>query len=514
MAAVRAAAIGIEVDGREPETAGARAAVSHPAARVSDGMEASAPVCRKTGAGESTFDRRTDLTFKDGETVCFFGDSITHGGFYHKFVTDYYLTRFPGRNIRFRNVGVAGDTAGGARMRYDVNIRANRPTAVSLFFGMNDKGSGIYTAPLTDQKIREQESRRTAYTTNMLDLVARVKRDFPNASLYFCTPTPFDDTVVFPGQNGPCDRLGQKAALKGYAELVRAWCAKAGGVLVDLSATLNEFNDRKQRSDPSYTIIGKDRVHPGKPGHFLVLQEFLRAQDAPGLVSSVGVDMRTGEVRTENAAVADLVAANGGCAFTVMERALPYPVDEECLEIAAETDFDRRFNRELLRVTGLADEACYVLMIDGEEICRRMGREFASGLNLTTFRTTPMYRQALAVAESSERKRLEEQKLVCDLYFIRLWCKWKGFDPEDFVFLAKWYDDCNTKTNYCEARVPVYLKGWKDREKAAAALERLDEGMWSVRRVTPHRFEIVQTAGNGCHLNVGAGCADANAAAR
>ena len=32
---------------------------------------------------------------KDGDTVVFFGDSITHGGRYHEFVTDFYRTRFP-----------------------------------------------------------------------------------------------------------------------------------------------------------------------------------------------------------------------------------------------------------------------------------------------------------------------------------------------------------------------------------------------------------------------------------
>ena len=33
----------------------------------------------------------------------FFGDSITHGGRYHEFVADYYLTRFPEADIRFVN---------------------------------------------------------------------------------------------------------------------------------------------------------------------------------------------------------------------------------------------------------------------------------------------------------------------------------------------------------------------------------------------------------------------------
>ena len=52
--------------------------------------------------------------FVDGDTVVFFGDSITHGGFYHEYLTDFYRTRFPEADIRFVNSGIGGDTANGA----------------------------------------------------------------------------------------------------------------------------------------------------------------------------------------------------------------------------------------------------------------------------------------------------------------------------------------------------------------------------------------------------------------
>ncbi|MFA6546628.1 MAG: hypothetical protein WCS99_19585, partial [Limisphaerales bacterium] len=43
--------------------------------------------------------------FKDGETVCFLGDSITAGGRCQNVIADYYLTRFPERTIHFVNAG-------------------------------------------------------------------------------------------------------------------------------------------------------------------------------------------------------------------------------------------------------------------------------------------------------------------------------------------------------------------------------------------------------------------------
>ena len=49
--------------------------------------------------------------FKDGERVCFVGDSITHAGGYHSTVYLYYLTRFPDREIRAWNKGISGNQA-------------------------------------------------------------------------------------------------------------------------------------------------------------------------------------------------------------------------------------------------------------------------------------------------------------------------------------------------------------------------------------------------------------------
>ena len=49
--------------------------------------------------------------FKDGDRVVFFGDSITHGGFYGEYVNLFYATRYPERNIWFSNSGWSGATA-------------------------------------------------------------------------------------------------------------------------------------------------------------------------------------------------------------------------------------------------------------------------------------------------------------------------------------------------------------------------------------------------------------------
>mgnify|MGYP001561455462 CR=1 FL=1 len=71
--------------------------------------------------------------FRNGETVCFLGDSITAGGRYYNVILDYYLTRFPERTVRFVNAGRSGDTAGGSLKRLQEDVIDKKPMAYNDF---------------------------------------------------------------------------------------------------------------------------------------------------------------------------------------------------------------------------------------------------------------------------------------------------------------------------------------------------------------------------------------------
>ena len=55
----------------------------------------------------------TTSPFADGETVVFWGDSITQQARWIRFLTDFYHTRYPERNVKYRNAGIAGCSFGG-----------------------------------------------------------------------------------------------------------------------------------------------------------------------------------------------------------------------------------------------------------------------------------------------------------------------------------------------------------------------------------------------------------------
>ena len=260
--------------------------------------------------------------FEDGETVCFLGDSITAGGRYQAMISDYYLTRFPERTIRFINAGRSGDTSGGSLKRLQEDVIDKKPTSVAIMFGMNDVSRGSYVTDPDDEKRMAQQRALDRYKANMEKVVARIRAEAGEPKLIFITPSPFDQTVVLEGDN---NQPGCNDGLGRCAEIVRELAAKNNAAVVDFHGPMTALNLKQQKKDPKWTIIGRDRVHPGASGHLMMTWLFLKSQAAPSIVSKVVVDAATGRATENvNAEVTAVAKKDGGVAFTVLEKSLPF----------------------------------------------------------------------------------------------------------------------------------------------------------------------------------------------
>lgn len=337
--------------------------------------------------------------FSLGDRWAVLGDSITHSGAYHREVELFYLTRLPSAPLDVINCGIAGDTASGALRRLDWDCLAARPTVVSVMFGMNDVGRHLYAADQTGPTAEAaRASRAAAYEKSLRELTRRLLDS--GARVILIQPSPFDDTAQIKQPNFP----GCGPALAGYAEKIRALAAELGLATVDFSGPMTALSRELQVRDPHFTLIGPDRVHPGKPGHLVMAYLFLRAQSAPGVVSSITLDAATGRIGPlENATVADLAATPSSVSFTATESALPFPVEPESASALDLVPFTASLNRQLLRVTGLAP-GLHRLTIDGEPVHDFSAADLASGVNLANQPNTPQYRQALAVRAALARK--------------------------------------------------------------------------------------------------------------
>ena len=87
---------------------------------------------------------KSSKIFESGNTICFLGDSITHGGQYHEFLQLFYATRYPNLKLTFHNCGISGDNAEGIIHRLDKDVFIHKPSHVFLMTGMNDVIRTLY----------------------------------------------------------------------------------------------------------------------------------------------------------------------------------------------------------------------------------------------------------------------------------------------------------------------------------------------------------------------------------
>src|SRR5579872_3996907 len=95
--------------------------------------------------------------FKSGDRVLFLGDSITEQYQYSTDIELYLTTRFPKWNLFFLNAGIGGDTAQGGNGRFAAHVLAEKPTAITINFGMNDGGYGALNTAARDNFAKNTE---------------------------------------------------------------------------------------------------------------------------------------------------------------------------------------------------------------------------------------------------------------------------------------------------------------------------------------------------------------------
>ena len=337
--------------------------------------------------------------FQSGDRWCVLGDSITHAGFYHRYIELFYLTRFPSLRLDVINCGIAGDTATGAEKRLPWDCLNAKPTVVTVMLGMNDVKRDLYAVGATGSEIDKMKSNAAeTYDATM----RRVLQDLKNsgAKVVCILPTPFDDTVDLPVANLPgCD-----AALQGLGQRVRDMAGEFQLPVIDFHGPLASINAEKQKFDPHFTIIGPDRVHPKEPGHLIMAAQFLESQQLAGVVSRIEIDVaakRTGAL--ENCQVRDLNVKPEGVSFTCLENALPFPIPDAANPALELIPFVQSFDQETLRVTGLTP-GNYELKRDGQSVHTYTAAELGDGVNLALEFGTPQYQQALAVQAALGKK--------------------------------------------------------------------------------------------------------------
>ena len=190
---------------------------------------------------------------KSGDTVVFYGDSITDQRLYTTFAETFAVTRFPNLDLKFVHSGWGGDrVSGGGGGPIDVRLTRDvypyRPTVMTIMLGMND---GRYRA-------FDQETFDT-FAAGMKSIVKNVKSTVPGIRIMLVEPSPYDDVT-----RPPLFDDGYNAVLVRYGKFLRDLARAESLSTADLNASVVEELSNANTIDPEGAKkLLPDRVHPG-----------------------------------------------------------------------------------------------------------------------------------------------------------------------------------------------------------------------------------------------------------
>jgi lysophospholipase L1-like esterase len=326
--------------------------------------------------------------FLDGDSVVFLGDTLIERAQTSDSIEARLTSRYPDRNIIFRNLGWSGDTPfGDARAGFGSaadgfrqmkqQVHSLLPTVILIGYGGVSSFEGEAGLP------RFVEGYRT-----LLEMLAETQ-----AQLVILSPIRHEN--LGPPLPNPTEH-NRRLAL--YRDALKQLAADRELPFVDLFELLGEKSD-SVRAHP----LTSNGIHLTATGYWhaaRAMEKGLGIADPRDWkleipASADGIGMKASGARVENLAKTD-----GGLKFNVVDALLPAPAPKEKAQSEA-------IEKRLLQVRGLP-AGNYVLTIDGEEAARGSNADWDKGV-------TPSQGPEFTQAEELRQTIIDKNQL----YFYR-----------------------------------------------------------------------------------------------
>lgn len=326
-----------------------------------------------------------NLDLKDGDTLVFLGDSITHQCLYTQYVEDFFYTRYPKLRLHFHNAGVGGDRASDALTRFEEDVAAYKPKYVTILLGMNDGTYRDFDKATFD-----------TYQTGMNSILEKIAG--LGATAVPITPTMFDTRAKrISGKTQEPRDTYYNGVLALYGTWLREQAEVRGLGFVDMWSPLNNLTLEQRKKTPNFTMI-QDGVHPGAAGQAVMAVAIINDIVPKSSVSAIVIDEKAGKLAATamGGKVADFNAGDA-ISFTFLAERLPWVLPPEAAEGYKLTHAGHRYSNEKITARGLKPGK-YELKIDGQAVGTYASSQLAFGVELEENDKTPQYQQALKVA--------------------------------------------------------------------------------------------------------------------
>ena len=436
--------------------------------------------------------------FRNNDTICVIGDSITHSGPYHSYVFLYYATRFPQMRLKFINCGISGDSASGMMGRLQKDVFSNNATVATLSAGMNDVNRGLYSQIKVPE---DAENSKRKAIDGFKQNVQKISDALTEKGVrqIFITPTIYDENFESTVES----LRGVNGALGECSDFVIALGKTRNIPVIDFWHPMNEINTQRQQADPTFTLIGKDRIHPGPIGHMVMAYLFLDQTNAAKDVWRLAMDAKSPKVlEQKNTEVSNLVATPAGLSFSNKEMALPFPLIEDAKAAYELVPFVDRLNQQVLQIQNLA-AGNYTLKINGTDVGTYSQSDLEKGVNLATNPATPQNILAQKIASLCK----EHQSLGSTIRMLRR-VEMKHLGGVDLnnkeavkAKLEAFIEEMQAKKNdpgansgYYIITARTYLKESGNEDAMHSRIQAIEDEIYTINQPQIYSYTLVKTA--------------------
>ncbi len=312
---------------------------------------------------------------KDGDRVVFVGNSLFENDLQYGYLEMALTTRFPDRQVTFRNIGWTGDTVFGESRNYITNpptpyelllqqLTDARPTVVFVAYGGIEAQAGEEGLP-----------RFTDGLNKLLDKIADL-----GAKAILLSPIPVLGT-------GSLTKIDERnAILTRYADVIASTAAERGSRYIDFFGPIQQIADKAS--------ITENGIHLNEHGYYLLAEA---VQKALGLAEVPYRDViRISKKGTPSSATARLSST------TPQDAVLRFELDQKYLPIPRPASGTVLADRDrVLQIDGLT-KGTYALSANGTLMAVGSAATWAKGIALDQ---GPPMTQAAALQEADRRQK-------------------------------------------------------------------------------------------------------------
>lgn len=293
------------------------------------------------------------FTLHDGDRVVFLGNSLMENDLLYGYLELALTTRWPDRNVTFRNIGWSGDTVFGDARSYFTNP----PTPYELLMKqLTDAQPTVVFVAYGGIEAQEGEAGLAHFNEGLNKLIDKIEA--LGAKAVLLSPIPVLST------QSPENTARRNIMLQRYATTIAATAAEQGTRYVDIFGPIQEAQKKFPLTD--------NDIHLNEAGYYLLALALENGLGLPPRQETTTIELSKQNVASS--ATAKILKSDSKdtyLTFTMDERYLPLPIPGEGGE---SVNSDR-----VLRITGLK-KGYYTLSAGNEQLVTASAEQWAGGV--------------------------------------------------------------------------------------------------------------------------------------